>query len=143
MKDLFFKKLLHSADNYAIVSTGKEIAKGYKPDAMLQNGNDYIILECDTNTTRKGFIGGMIKAAKYLTGEKKGIIVFVLKEKENTTVEQIHAHLQPYFDWIEPLTNLEALYVIATDKYCIADKPLKLLDVDFIQHAKKIVRVAK
>jgi hypothetical protein len=143
MKDNIFKGLVHYADNYKIVTTGQEIAKGYKPDAMLQHGNDYIIMECDTNTTRKGYIGGMIKAAKYLTGDRKGIVVFVLKEKKNTTVKQIHAHLQPYFEWIEPLTNLQAVYVIATDKYCVADKPLKLLDADFMQHAKTIVRVIK
>lgn len=143
MKDNIFKGLVHAADNYAIVATGQEIAKGYMPDAVLQNGNNYIIMECDTSTTRKGYIGGMIKAAKYLTGAKKGIVVIVLKEKKNTTVKQIHAHLQPYFEWIEPLTNLQAVYVIATDKYCIADTPLKLLDEEFMAHAKTITRVIK
>jgi hypothetical protein len=117
MKDKAFKKLAHYADNFELISNGREIAEGYKPDAMLRSGNSHIIMECDTSTTRKGFVGGMVKAAKYLTGDKKGVLVVVLKEKDNTTVKQIHAHLQPYFNWIKPLTNLEAVYVIASDHY--------------------------
>ena len=140
MKDAYFKKLKHTAENYRVIATGQEITKGYKPDAVLQNGNSFIILECDTNTTRKGFVGGMIKAAKYLTGHKTGIVVFVLKERENTNVNQIHAHLTPYFEWVQPLTNLQGIYIIAIDKYCVVDIPLRLLDVDFIKHAKAILR---
>ncbi|MGE9310862.1 hypothetical protein ACLOAU_04430 [Niabella sp. CJ426] len=141
MRDNIFKKLTHSAENYEIIAIGAEISKGYKPDCVLRSGNDYIIMECDTGTTRKGFVGGMIKAAKYLTGEKKGIVIFVLKEKENTTVEQIYAHLKPYFEWIEPLTNLRELFVISTTNYCSAETPIKLLDADFMNHAKRIVRL--
>lgn len=138
MEDSFFKNLLHNADNFTIISTGQEIAKGYKPDIVLQNDEEYIIMECDTGSTRKGFVGGMIKAAKYLTGDKKGIAVFVIKEKKNTTVKQIHAHLIPYFEWIQPITNLNAVYIISTDEYCSLTSPLKLLDEIFVQQAKVI-----
>lgn len=141
MEDTIFKNLLHNADNFRIISTGQEITKGYKPDVVLQNGNDYIIMECDTSTTRKGYIGGMVKAAKYLSGEKKGIAVFVIKEKKNTTVNQIYTHLTPYFEWIEPLTNLRAIYIISTDTYCSLSTPLKMLDIDFMTQAKAIKRI--
>lgn len=141
MEDKLFKNLLHNADNFKIISTGQEITKGYKPDIVLKNGDDYIIMECDTSTTRKGYIGGMVKAAKYLSGKKKGIAVFVVKEKKNTTVNQIHAHLTPYFEWIESITNLEAVHIISTEHYCSIGTPLKLLDVIFMTHAKTIYRM--
>lgn len=143
MKDNDFKNLLHNADGYEIISRGLEIVKGYKPDVVLKQGDQYIIMECDTGTTRKGYIGAMIKAAKFLSGEKKGIAVFVIKEKKNTTVKQIHAHLRPYFEWIEPLTNLLAIYLISTDLYCTIDTPLELLEIAFLKEAKIIERYSK
>jgi hypothetical protein len=139
MQDSLFKNLLHNADGYQIISNGQEIDKGYKPDVVLKNEDDYIIMECDTNTTRKGYIGGMVKAAKYLSGNKKGIAVFVIKEKNNTTVKQIHSHLIPYFEWIKQLTNLRAVYLISTEAYCPFDKPLGLFGSDFMNQAKAIL----
>src|SRR6266498_1828727 len=113
MKDNFFKKLIHSADKYEIVKTGSQLDKGYKPDAVLQRKNEFIIMECDTGTSRKGYLGAMIKAAKFLANEKKGILVLVIKEKDNTKVHQIYEHLKDYYDWIKPLTNLKAIYLIS------------------------------
>lgn len=141
MKDSLFKKLQHNAENFKIISTGREITKGYKPDVVLRNCDDYIIMECDTSSTRKGYVGGMIKAAKYLTGKKKGIVVFVIKEKKNTTVKQIHSHLSSYFEWIAPITNLSAVYLISMQEYSTADTPLKLLDTIFVQQAKALKRI--
>ncbi len=71
------------------------------------------------------------------------VAVFILKEADNTTVKQIHGHLRPYFEWIEPLTNLQVVYIIATDKYCSVDIPLKLLDNTFLQHAKILSKNVK
>lgn len=141
MKDSYFKNLLHCADNYVISTRGQEIDKGYKPDIMLKDGNNYIIMECDTNTTRKGIIGGVIKAAKFLTGERKGVSVLVLQERKNITVKQIHSHLKPYFDWIQPITNLQAIYIISAENYVTLDKPLKLLDNSFMQFSKSLLRI--
>jgi hypothetical protein len=141
MLDALFKNLSHNAGGYKIISQGQEIDKGYKPDVVLKNEDGYIIMECDTSTTRKGYIGGMVKAAKYLSGDKKGIAVFVIKEKANTKVRQIYAHLIPYFEWIMPLTNLQAVYLISTDAYCPIDRPVVLLGTDFIEQAKAILRV--
>lgn len=139
MKDIIFKNLKHSAPGFKIVKPGTQIAKGYKPDVVLQNGNEYIIMECDTGTSRKGYLGGMIKAAKFLTDKKKGILVYVIKEKRNTTTNQISEHLKDYFYWIELLTNLSAIYIIAVDKYYYNDTILKLLKKGFLKHSKIIL----
>jgi hypothetical protein len=81
MKDSLFKQLLHSADGYSIVNSGRQLAKGYKPDTVLQKDNDYIIMECDTGTSRKGYLGAMLKAARFLIGKNNGILILVIKEK--------------------------------------------------------------
>jgi hypothetical protein len=141
MQDALFKNLLHKAAGYQIISHGQEIDKGYKPDVVLKSEDDYIIMECDTGTTRKAYIGGMVKAAKYLSGNRKGIAVFVIEEKDNTTVTQIHSHLIPYFEWIKPLTNLKAVYLISVKAYCPVDKPLEIFTADFLNQAKAILRV--
>jgi hypothetical protein len=138
VKDYLFKSLNHKADNYKIVSKGIALSSGYKPDIVLQNNKDYIIIECETGTSRKGYVGGMVKAAKFLTGDNTGILVYVIKEKSNTNEQQIQAHLTEYFEWMKKLTNLKAIYIISTDKYCPATVPLKLLSKAFYKKTRAI-----
>lgn len=135
MKDGLFKNLTHCAEDYSIVSSGRQLAKGYKPDTVLQNKNEYIIMECDTGTSRKGYLGAMLKAGKFLTEEKQGILILVIKEKPNTTVKQIAEHLQQYLAWIKPLTNLRLIYLIETTKYCPDKQPVKILSSEFLRNA--------
>lgn len=136
MKDSLFKQLSHSADGYSVVNSGRQLAKGYKPDTVLQKDNDYIIMECDTGTSRKGYLGAMLKAARFLINEKNGILILVIKEKPNTTVKQIAEHLREYLVWVKPLTNLRLIYLIETIKYCPDKVPLQILSSDFIRDAR-------
>lgn len=131
MKDKLFKNLLHSAEGYTVLNSGGQLTKGYKPDTVLQNKNEYIIMECDTGTSRKGYLGAMLKAAKYLTNERDGVLILVIKEKPNTTVKQIAEHLREYLAWLKPLTNLRIVYLIETTKYCSDKIPLQLLSTEF------------
>ncbi|RTL60004.1 MAG: hypothetical protein EKK37_03935 [Sphingobacteriales bacterium] len=131
MKDRLFKNLLHTAEGYVVLNSGGQLTKGYKPDTVLQKGNEYIIMECDTGTSRKGYLGAMLKAARFLTDEKNGILILVIKEKPNTTVKQIAEHLREYLAWLKPLTNLRVVYIIETTKYCSDKIPLKLLSSEF------------
>lgn len=131
MKDKLFKNLLHSAEGYAIFNSGGQLTKGYKPDTVLQKENEYIIMECDTGTSRKGYLGAMLKAARFLTSEKSGKLILVIKEKPNTKVKQIAEHLQEYLTWLNPLTNLRVVYLIETTKYCPDKIPLKILSSAF------------
>lgn len=131
MKDKVFKNLLHNAEGYSVLNSGGQLVKGYKPDTVLQKGNEYIIMECDTGTSRKGYLGAMLKAARFLSNERKGILVLVIKEKSNTTVKQIAEHLREYLAWLKPLTNLRIVYLIETTKYCPDKIPLQLLSTEF------------
>ena len=117
-----------------IIKTGGELVKGYKPNTVLQKKNEFIIMECDTGTSRKGYLGAMIKAAKFLSNDKSGILIFVIKEKSNTKVHQISEHLKDYFTWIKPLTNLRAIHLISNEKYCPLETPIKILGKNFAVH---------
>ncbi len=138
MKDKLFKNLLHNADGYLILNSGGQLVKGYKPDTVLQKDNDYIIMECDTGTSRKGYLGAMMKAARFLSNEKNGILILVIKEKRNTTVKQIAEHLREYLKWLKPLTNLRTVYLIETTKYCPDKIPVKILSTAFGKDAIEI-----
>jgi hypothetical protein len=138
MRDNIFKQLLHTADGYSVLNSGGQLTKGYKPDTVLQKGNDYIIMECDTGTSRKGYLGAMLKAARFMNSEKKGILILVIKEKPNTTVKQIAVHLREYLVWLKPLTNLRIVYLIETTKYCPDKIPLKIMSSEFIRDAISI-----
>jgi hypothetical protein len=131
MKDNFFKNLLHNAKGYSVLNSGGQLVKGYKPDTVLQKGNEYIIMECDTGTSRKGYLGAMLKAARFLSNERKGVLVLVIKEKPNTKVKQIAEHLREYLAWLKPLTNLRVVYLIEVTNYCPDKIPLQLLSSEF------------
>lgn len=135
MNDKFFKNLLHNAEGYSVLNSGGQLVKGYKPDTVLQKGNEHIIMECDTSTSRKGYLGAMLKAVRFLSNERKGILVLVIKEKPNTKVKQIAEHLQEYLVWLQPLTNLNTVYLIESNRYCPDENPLELLSSEFITTA--------
>lgn len=135
MKDRQFKDALHFYRDYTMLTDGQELAAGYKPDYVLISGDNYVILESERNTSRKAFVGGMIKAAKFLQDAKRGFLVYVIQEKENTTVSQIANHLVEYFNWIKPLTNLRKVYVISVDEYCQNEKCLEIESEAFLRVA--------
>ena len=138
MGDKEFKNLKHTAKNYLIYKNGQELIKGYKPDVVLKNKNNFIIMESEVSTSRKGYIGGMIKAAKFLTGENSGILVYVIQVRKNTTPKQIVTHLRDYFNWIKTLTRLEDIFVISDKDYYVEKMPLEIFSEEFIRIAEKV-----
>lgn len=67
--DKLFKVLLHCCKGYSNHLNGQEIELGYKPDFVLRKGNDFFIFEGENSSSRKTFVGGMMKAAHYLQGD--------------------------------------------------------------------------
>jgi len=139
--DREFKQMNHRVDGFLIISKGSEIEKGYKPDIVLKHKtkDDYTIVECENNSSRKVFIGGMIKAAMYLTGKRKGILVFVMSESENTSIRQIADQLKKYFEFIKSITNLKEVYVIKQIDYFSGEKTLSILSKSFLEKAFNVI----
>ncbi len=138
MKDKDFKSLIHTPVNYNIYNKGGEVEPGYKPDYVLKKENEYIILESENCSSRKTFVGGLIKAAHFLQGEKSGVLIFVIVPKENTKTSSIANHLKQYFNWIQSLTNLKEVYVIDSLDYYSNGVVNKFNSKAFISKALKI-----
>lgn len=117
VKDKDFKLLNHRSKGYDVFLKGGDLESGYCPDYVLKRDNEYIILESENATSRKTFVGGMLKAAHFLTGSNRGILIYVITPKENTKVSSIVEQIRTYFDYIRGITNLWKIYVIEDEKY--------------------------
>ncbi|MFT7157846.1 MAG: hypothetical protein ACI8Q1_002870 [Parvicella sp.] len=138
MKDAIFKKLEHQYIDYNIFMNGQQLAPGYKPDLVLKKGSEYVILESEHGSSRKHFLGGLIKAAKFLSDNNFGILVFVILLRDNTNEVQISNHLGQYLKWIKSLTNLEEIYVISDVNYCPGKNPLEICGTEFLNVAERV-----
>jgi|SRR5208337_2032949 len=125
MKDLDFKNAKHLVGDLKIRSRGEEVAKGYKPDLTLVDGSGQLkfIVECEgQKTDRKAILGGWIKAEKYAQEKNASpTFVIVMHPSDNTTVDQIANHLQPYLTWLNGLIprglNLAEVLVLSDEQY--------------------------
>lgn len=140
IKDREFKKLLHECKGYSMHSNGNAVEEGYKPDYTMRMGNDFIILESENSSSRKTFVGGMLKAAHFLQGERTGSLVFVIVPRRNTKAMTIALHLKKYFSWISEKTNLKEIYVIEASHYYNKPNVLALLSRNFKKCSYRVYR---
>jgi hypothetical protein len=117
---------------------GQTIGEGYKPDFVLKRGNEYIIFESENSTSRKTYVGGMMKAAYFLQGNRKGKLVFVIVPRANTKASSIAAHLVKYLTWIEGKTNLKDVYVVEASHYYANDVVLEVCSKEFNSLSYKV-----
>lgn len=131
INDKDFKSLKHECKGYDVFLQGGDAESGYRPDYVLKRDNEYIILESENATSRKTFIGGMLKAAHFLTGSNFGILIYVITPKKNTKVSSIKHQIKTYFDYIREITNLRKIYVIEADKYVMNGDAISIDSEEF------------
>lgn len=131
ISDKDFKSLKHKSKGYDVFLQGGDAESGYRPDYVLKRDNEYIILESENATSRKTFVGGMLKAAHFLTGSNFGILIYVITPKENTKVSSIKEQIRIYFDYIREITNLQKIYVIEADKYIMNGDAISIDSEEF------------
>src|SRR4051794_14416034 len=80
---------------------GGRVAFGYKPDLVYELGKATWIVELESSTSRKGYLGAYIKAQKYIHGQcgGRGSLLFVINESRCES-ETIKNQLQHYHDWL-------------------------------------------
>lgn len=141
INDKVFKSTPHFCPDYdQVITPGASLTPGYKPDAVLQKGNRFIILEREASTNRKGFLGGLLKAAYFLQREKSGFLIYIMKEWKNTKAESIALQLLPYAEWLHDKSNLEKIYIIDEKHYYHSDGILELMSKAFENAAYVITR---
>jgi hypothetical protein len=138
ISDKAFKALQHSHKGYIKHLNGQILEEGYKPDFVLKRGDYYIILESENSSSRKTFVGGMIKAAHFLQGQKRGKLIFVIVPKKNTTADSIAKHLRPYLKMVQGRTNLRNVFVVEASSYYFNNSLLALDCSDFKKCAYKV-----
>lgn len=124
MKDKEFKVCKDQVGKSDKIATRKEVSKGYKPDVTVEDaeGNLLYILECEQKTDRKAFLGDFIKAERHAENKKQNPeLIIVMQEFNNTTTQQIAAHLCPYIDWLKSKgggkLSLSAVQVLSDKEY--------------------------
>ncbi len=105
MRDTDFKNGNHCLPTgSSILTNGKNIIDGYRPDLSIvdSNNNIYLILESESKSDRKAFIGALVKASHFAYHNEKSVtLIFVMKEVKNqTTVAQVSSNIEPYFQWL-------------------------------------------
>jgi hypothetical protein len=146
MKDKIFKNLPHNLGNLITHTTGGEVAKGYKPDftAKDHDGLVSLIMECESKTDRKAYLGDFIKAEKFShENGLKPVLVIVVTERKNTKIDQLCDHLIPYIQWIRSLNtsvNVRELLFISDINYKLSLKNKEvILSNEFRTHCKIII----
>ena len=117
MKDADFKILKHHAKGYSKFCDGKEIENNFSPDFVLNKGNDFILIEHESEPNRKTIVADVIKAAHFLQGDRTGSLVIVMTPKRNSSIQSYPKHVKPYLVWIKDKTNLKEVYFLSEDDY--------------------------
>lgn len=135
MRDFEFKALNHYCDNYTVHSQGQEIEKNYSPDYVLENGNNYIIIEHETEPNRKTIIADIFKAGFFLKETREGILIIVMTPKGTSSFESYQKHVLKYFAWLKSLTNLKDVYFVLETDYLANSILMKINDEYFLKNA--------
>lgn len=120
---------------------GGRVSFGYKPDRVYRLRNATWIVELESSTSRKGYLGGYLKAQKYIHEQcsGRGCLLFVINESRCESLT-IRNQLQHYHDW------LAEMGVPVRPTYLLYAKELKellargthLLSREFLQSAKVV-----
>ena len=82
---------------------GKELVKGYRPDRVYRRGSQWVIVEIESQTSRKGFIGGAIKAAMYYDRQNigRGKFIYIVSEKNFKNLRALKAQMETPLGWLK------------------------------------------
>ncbi len=101
------KNLLDSMHNHTwtVYTDGGEIEKGYKPDRVYEyrSGAQWLIVEIEAHTSRKGFIGGALKAAKHFDEyeDGNGKFIYIVSSRNFDNLEALLGQMTPALDWLQ------------------------------------------
>jgi hypothetical protein len=137
MKDSHFKRINHVTPcGHRIATTGQSVQQGYgyKPDITIVDAENKVsfILESETKTDRKAFLGDIVKASVYAKEAKcMPELIIVMHVFSNTTVKQISEHLAPYVAWLSDNLDglcLSCIRIIPDDEYLASIEAGEKLD---------------
>lgn len=117
MNDREFKRLGHRCQGFNAHSYGKQIASKYSPDVSLCCGNQYWIIEHESEPNRKTIIADIAKAAHFLSGTRIGALLIVLTPKGGSSFRSYAEHCKGFLRWIKTNSNLKEVHFISPENY--------------------------
>lgn len=129
MKDLEFKALSHCCEGYIVYSNGTQIEKNYSPDYTLSRGNQFVIIEHETEPNRKTIIADIFKASHFLQNEREGVLIIVMTPKGKSSFGSYPKHVLSYFKWLKTRTNLTDVIFVHESHY-YSDNVIMIINDD-------------
>ena len=84
--ELRAKRLLNRMESgrTRMLNDGGYVSEGYKPDRVYRRNNLTWIIELESSTSRKGFIGGYLKAQEYFQNYcgGQGRLIFIINRNK-------------------------------------------------------------
>lgn len=123
------------------IKNGGEIEPGYKPDRVYEVNGNLFIVEIEASTDRKKHLGNYLKAHEYLNrSDKSGSVLMIIKEHNNTKLENIFKQVSKYYHWISSLGARKLpIQIITTDQLIDAnDKNIGLFTKAFKKIGKQL-----
>jgi hypothetical protein len=117
------------------------VAFGYKPDRVYIVRRCTWVVELESSTSRKGYLGGYIKAQQYLHEKRngRGALLFVVNETRCKS-ETIKRQLQHYHNWLYELgVPVQPTYLLYTNEVkALAERGVTLFSREFLKCAKVV-----
>jgi hypothetical protein len=120
---------------------GGRVAFGYRPDRVYIGRQKTWVVELESSTSRKGYLGGYIKAQKYIHQECGGLgaLLFIINE-QRCNADTIREQLQHYHDWLSSLgVPVQPTYLLNTSQLkAFAKSGVTLFSDEFLRCALEI-----
>lgn len=124
-----------------LFSDGGQVAIGYKPDRVYVRRGYCWIVEFESSTSRKGFIGGYLKAQKYLSEARgsNGALIFVINEN-NCNLKPVAQQIAQYHYWLKKQGITVQPTYLMYDRTVVelATRDISLFSRQFLSVADKI-----
>lgn len=126
-----------------LIKDGGQVATGYKPDRVYEHNGEFWVVEIESSTSRKGFIGGYLKAQKYFHEEHEGLgkLLFVINERKRN-LHSVSEQVKQYHLWLaEQGVSVQPTYFLYdTQLREFVAKKVKLFSKSFLAEPTVCVR---
>lgn len=126
-----------------LMHDGETVAVGYKPDRIYRRNGMFWVIEIESTTSRKGFIGGYLKAQKYFQDEHqgKGRLLFIIN-REKRNLEAIGRQITQYHDWLKANgISVQPTYLMYHDRLNgLVKNKVDVLSRIFLKKADFVIR---
>ncbi len=142
--EIIIKRLLDEIPQaYArVVHDGEYVSEGYKPDRIYIYGKETWVIEIESSTSRKGFIGGYLKAQKYFEDNElsNGNVMFIINHNKRN-LDAVGRQISQYHSWLKGhQVDVKPTYLIYdTDLSNLTDDQENIFSSQYLKDSAVII----